>query len=287
MPAHSDIDIRMKENYEHPYRIKLTRRMPVIIRIDGKAFHTFTRGFEKPFDNVLIKTMQDTMKYLCENIMGCKIGYTQSDEISLLITDYDTFTTQPWFDYNIQKICSISASMATLEFNRKFKENVDKYNSDIASLSNLQDPKLNVSNPIMPKYLSAIRKGAMFDSRCFNIPREEVTNYFYSRQIDASRNSIEMFGRAYFSDKELHKKNTSMIQDMVHEKYGLNWNDLPTTKKRGSCCIKETVTGTVVNVKDGTDETVTRNKWVIDDEIPIFSGDDREYIEKYVNIDMK
>ena len=79
---------RMKNNYENITRYYLTRRMPVIIRIDGKAFHTFTRGFKKPFDDVLVKTMQDTMKYLCENIQGCVLGYTQSDEISLVLTDY-------------------------------------------------------------------------------------------------------------------------------------------------------------------------------------------------------
>ena len=111
---------RMKENYENRSKTYLTRRTPVIIRLDGKAFHTFTRGMKKPYDEIFHNTMNATMKYLCENIQGCKLGYTQSDEITLLLTDYDTLTTSAWFDYNVQKICSVSASMATMAFNKFF-----------------------------------------------------------------------------------------------------------------------------------------------------------------------
>ena len=115
---------RMKTNYENIPKIKLVRRMPVIIRIDGKAFHTYTRGFNKPFDDVLIKSMQDTTAYLCASIQGCVLGYCQSDEISLLLIDYKRLTSSAWFDYEVQKLCSISAAMATLAFNRFFEQNV-------------------------------------------------------------------------------------------------------------------------------------------------------------------
>ena len=118
MPEHSAIGTRMKQNYEEIAKTKLYRRTPVIVRIDGRSFHTYTRGFKRPFDKVLVKTMQETMKYLCENIQGAKIGYCQSDEISILLIDYDTFDTQAFFDYEVQKICSITASMATLAFNK-------------------------------------------------------------------------------------------------------------------------------------------------------------------------
>ena len=110
---------RMK-TYENVTRNYLTRRMPVIIRIDGKSFHTFTRGFKRPFDDVLVKSMQDTMKYLCENIQGCVLGYTQSDEITLVLVDYQNRDTSAWFDNNIQKMASVSASMATMAFNEAF-----------------------------------------------------------------------------------------------------------------------------------------------------------------------
>ena len=107
MPDKSGLGNRMKENYENRTRFKLTRRLPVIIRLDGKAFHTYTKGLEKPFDEGLIEDMAETTRFLCENIMGIKCGYTQSDEISLLITDFDKLETQAWFDYNIQKMLSL------------------------------------------------------------------------------------------------------------------------------------------------------------------------------------
>lgn len=120
----SDLGKRMKEFYEQVPKTRLVRRMPVMIRIDGKAFHTFTRGFQKPFDDILIKSMQETMKYLCENIQGCVFGYTQSDEITLVLVDYKKLTSSAWFDYEVQKMCSISASMATMIFNKVFSNNV-------------------------------------------------------------------------------------------------------------------------------------------------------------------
>ena len=178
---------RMKKYYEEIPKTKLMRRTPVIIRIDGKAFHSFTRGFEKPFDKILIKTMQETTKYLCENIQGCVFGYTQSDEISLVLIDYQKLETSAWFDYEIQKMCSIAASMATMAFNKFFKLN---YSLD-------KRTKENIS-----AYIRALTNGAMFDARCFNIPREEVTNYIYWRQLDATRNSIQSCGQANFSHND-------------------------------------------------------------------------------------
>ena len=115
---------RMKK-YEYVSRTHLVNRCPVIVRLDGKAFHTFTKGLKKPYDEIFHNTMNKTMKYLCENIQGCKLGYTQSDEITLLLTDYDTLTTDAWFDYNVQKICSVSASMATMAFNKLFNQFCD------------------------------------------------------------------------------------------------------------------------------------------------------------------
>ena len=191
MPVHDDLGVRMKTFYEQIPKTKLMRRCPVAIRIDGKAFHTFTRGFHKPFDEVLIKSMQETMKYLCENIQGCVLGYTQSDEITLILVDYKKFTSSAFFDYEVQKICSIAASMATMAFNKTFQKYVNRYISRIAYHTN------NVNMDISDRtdvYRIAQEKGAMFDARCFNIPKEEVTNLIYWRQLDATRNSIQMVG---------------------------------------------------------------------------------------------
>jgi tRNA(His) 5'-end guanylyltransferase len=190
---------RMKENYENRYRLQLTRRIPVIIRLDGKAFHTFTKGLEKPFDITLHRTMVETTKFLIEQIQGAQLAYTQSDEISILVTDYDYFETEAWFDYNIQKLTSVSASLATGFFNWK----------------------------------SSFGKIGYFDSRVFNIPKEEVMNYFLWRFQDWKRNSIQLLGQSLFSHKELHKKNQHEIIEMCKTK-GHDWNSLPDVWRYGT-----------------------------------------------------
>ena len=131
MPVNDELGRRMKDFYETIPKTKLMRRTPVAIRIDGKAFHTFTRGMKRPFDNILIGTMQQTMKYLCENIQGCVLGYTQSDEITLILIDYQKLTSSAWFDYEVQKMCSISASMATVAFNKFFDANGGEFYQSI------------------------------------------------------------------------------------------------------------------------------------------------------------
>lgn len=269
---------RMKNNYENISRYYLTRRTPVIIRIDGKAFHTFTSGFKKPFDDILVKTMQNTMKYLCENIQGCVLGYTQSDEISLVLTDYAELTTDAWFGNNLQKMCSVSASMATMAFTKNFVKNV-KECERMALIGNVvlfEDDEKYIN--VLKK---AIEKGAMFDSRVFTIPKEEVCNYFLWRQQDATRNSIQSVGQANFSNKELHKKSTKDIQDMLMTQKGINWNDYSTTLKRGSCCIKVDDSLTEYDEVGNICGYTQRSKWVIDNEIPIFTQD-RNYVEKLI-----
>ena len=291
MPVHNDLGVRMKTFYEQIPKTKLMRRCPVAIRIDGKAFHTFTRGFQKPFDEVLIKSMQETMKYLCENIQGCVLGYTQSDEITLILIDYKKLTSSAWFDYEVQKICSIAASMATMEFNKFFFENskryMDKYGYPKETMIKYGDKMLT--------YVKAVNKGAMFDARCFNIPKEEVTNLIYWRQLDASRNSIQMVGQANFSHKELQNKSCNDIQDMLMAQKGINWNDLPTYQKRGSCCVKrefwidkndgEEFSKEYSEALDRTaidENAIKRTEWIIDTDIPIFRNEGREYIDRLV-----
>ena len=239
------------------------RRTPVAIRIDGKAFHTFTRGMKRPFDNILIETMQQTMKYLCENIQGCVLGYTQSDEITLILIDYQKLTSSAWFDYEVQKMCSVAASMATMAFNRFFRENFNKYDLD---------NQLDYAKTLFKKLDSA-----MLDARCFNIPKEEVANLIYWRQMDATRNSIQMVGQANFSQKELHGKSCNKIQDMLMLEKNINWNDFPAYQKRGSCAIKQ-----IKDISGG--EGDYRTEWIIDKDIPIFKGEDRKYIEDLIYV---
>lgn len=265
MPVHDDLGKRMKE-YEAVAKTSLMKRTPVAIRIDGKAFHTFTRGFKKPFDDILIKSMQETTKYLCEKIQGCVFGYTQSDEITLILTDYATFDTAAWFDYEVQKLCSIAASMATMVFNRIFEKYVDE---EIMNYKISMVPQCVEMQEKEEKYLIALRKavdeGAMFDARCFNISKEEVVNLVYWRQLDATRNSIQMVGQTHFSQKELNCKTCNDIQDMLFVLKGINWNDFPIYKKRGTAVIKD-----------------AEGKWIIDKDMPQLKGEGRDYLEKLI-----
>lgn len=254
---------RMKR-YEDISRIYLTRRMPMIIRIDGRAFHSFTHGLNKPFDSGIIDAMRETAKYLCENVMGCKLAYIQSDEISLLVTDWESIQTQAWFDKNLLKIVSISASMATMKFNDIFRGYANEVSENC-----LTSPTDYV------RKLERIVGTAMFDARAFIIPREEVCNYFIWRQQDWARNSVEMLGRSRFSDKQLFKKNGNEIQEMLFQQYGVNWSGLETSLKRGACVVKQDM---AIETLDGV---VIRPKWIIDTEIPVFTAD-RDYIDRFV-----
>lgn len=284
MGRYSDLDIRMKTYYEQIPKTKLMRRTPVVIRLDGRSWHTFTKGFKKPFDDILIKSMQDTMLYLCKNIHGCVFGYTQSDEITLILIDYQTLTTSAWFDYEVQKMCSISASMATLEFNRAFHRNVESWrNNTLLEMRSVMRGVLDSGEPVDEDtqtildsnssyngiLIGAEHDGAQFDSRCFNIPKEEVANMIYWRQHDAINNSISMVAQYYFTTKELHgKSSTDKIQMLIDEQ-GIDWNNFPIEQQRGSACIK------------------TEYGWEVEHEMPIIKGDDRLYVESVIYIDSK
>ena len=195
---------RMKEFYENRTRNFLPRRTYTIIRVDGKAFHSYTRGLVRPFDEKLVNDMDETACYMCKNIQGAKFAFVQSDEISILLTDFEGLTTDAWFDGNIQKMASISASLATAKFNE------------------LRPNKI-----------------ALFDSRVFTIPSDiEIENYFIWRQQDTTRNSISSVAQSMFSHRELENKNTDQMQEMCFQK-GVNWNDFSAKLKRGRLIVKQ------------------------------------------------
>lgn len=213
---------RMKECYESRSQTHLTCRTNVVIRLDGVAFHTYTKGCNKPFDASLMHDMNETAKFLCEKISGCKIGYVQSDEISLVLTDYDKFATQAWFDNNVQKMASVSASMAASRFNQL------RLIRNINNISNSQES-------FGDRYSALHRAGdelklAFFDSRVFVVPNlTEVHNYLVWRQQDAMRNAIQMVAQANFSHKELQGKNCDTLLQMIGDK----WIDIPEGFKYG------------------------------------------------------
>lgn len=267
--AGDTIGNRMKQ-YEDVSRVYLTRRSPVIIRIDGRAFHTFTKGFAKPFDKVLMKSMQQTAQYLCENISGCKLAYTQSDEISLLLVDYDDIKKQAWFDNNLQKIVSIAASLATLAFNRFFLTNYTIFSHSLSNIDCSIEERQQLEL-IRIAYSNASQQGATFDARAFILPKEEVVNYFIWRQQDATRNSILSFAQKFYSQKEIQGIKCDALQNKIFTELGINWNDLPVQEKRGVCVTREEVELA----------SVVRHKWLINADIPIFTQH-KEFIERFV-----
>lgn len=222
---------RMKA-YENCYRNYLPNGFDVIIRVDGRAFHTLTKGFYKPFDTVFMDTMKETAAALCREIQGVKFAYVQSDEISLWLNyDYEN-GEQPWFGNNIQKMVSVSASVATISFNRAFKNNVSKFLSNV--IGDEYENSIHFNQCLT--YISNIDT-ATFDSRVFILPREEVANYFLWRTKDMERNSIQMVARSLYSHKELVGKKTSDLHELIYQK-GQNWNNYPGDMKHGTVIVK-------------------------------------------------
>jgi tRNA(His) 5'-end guanylyltransferase len=225
---------RMKQ-YEGVTRNYVMRRTPVVIRLDGCHFHTFTRGFDKPCDEVLAKTMKETMQYLCQNIQNVKLGYTQSDEITLVLADYRDVNTETWFGNNIQKMASVSASMCAMYFNKRFAANVESHT--------FAD---DVSDEQISKWVIAHRRamvqGAIFDARVFNVPQNDVLNNVMWRVRDCERNSKSSLAQANFSPKELQGVSGEDMVTMVKEKTGILWNHLDPSYKYGTFCIKNVET---------------------------------------------
>ncbi len=230
---------RMKR-HEAASKTCLTRRLPAILRVDGKAFHTLTSDMQRPWDSRFTALMQETARHLCTEVQGAQLAYVQSDEISLLITDYTNHETEAWFDYSIQKVVSVAAGMASSFFARRLYAYGSKY----------------------------IQAYPCFDARVFSLPEAEVCNYFIWRQQDATRNSIQMLARAHFSHKECNNLSCDQLQEKLFQELGINWNDTPATHKRGSCVARKSWLMT-----DGTERT----EWSIDQNIPIFTAD-RTYI---------
>lgn len=198
---------RMKTQYEDRFRTLLPRRVYTILRLDGRAFHTYARRAERPFDARLMHSLNLTGLALAREVMGMEFGYLQSDELSFLLTDFHTIHTEAWFDGNVQKIVSVAASIATAAFARS--------------------PFAQEHGP------------ATFDARVFCLADPvEVTNYFIWRQKDWERNSLQMLARAHFSHKALHGKKRADLHDMLHEK-GINWTQCTEEQKEGRLLVRD------------------------------------------------
>jgi len=253
----SSLGDRIKNNYEQAYKTYLPWRMPVIIRIDGKNFHSYTKriGAKTPFDETFMKHMQWLASELCKEIATTVFAYGQSDEISLLLQPYKKLDSEPYFRNEVQKIVSVAAGTASAIFSRFY---------DVPAIE---------SNP------------AVFDARCFVLPEAEVVNYFIWRQQDATTNSISMVAQSKFSHKELHGKNGKQMQEMMFQKDGTNWDKLPIYKKRGYAVYKK------VGPYEGVEgdkkilySWAVHPEWMIDTKIPIFSKR-RSFIDKWLKVE--
>ena len=196
---------RMKKNYEVRHRHYLTRRTPVIVRMDGRAFHTYTRGCDKPFDRRLMDAMMVAAYRVYAEMQGVKMAFIQSDEASFVLTDYDNLQTQAWFDYCQNKIESIAASMMSLAFHKSMR-------------------------------LAGRKKLVAFDARAFNVPEAEVANYFLWRAKDWHRNSVQMLAQANFSHSQLQGKNIEQCRFMLLEA-GISWDHLLDDEKYGTYIV--------------------------------------------------
>ena len=235
---------RMK-GYEQAARTVLPRRMPVILRIDGKAFHTYTKGCVRPFDATLGDVMLNTAKFLLETVQGARFAYTQSDEISLLLHGYKKFDSQPWFDNQVQKMVSVAAGCASAVFTAHSFQ-ISKNQGEI--------------------------KPAIFDCRAFVVPEAEVCNYFLWRQQDARRNSVQMLARSLYSHHEVERNNTESLKAMCEAK-GQRWEDLELRWQRGACVYHGQ---TEPHFMGHTKDTVRT-----DLKVPLF-GEDRDYVNRHL-----
>ena len=258
----SSLAERMK-GYESVTKDFLMKRTPVIIRLDGAHFKNFTRTLEKPFDSVLTRAMEGTLLYLCKNIQGCVFGYSQSDEISLLLCDFQTLTTDGWFGYNIQKMVSTAAAMATLSFNHNFESATEEFSRKTLSRGIFSGDHTFIGQYITDKmrgYKDALKKCPTFDARVFNLPKEEVNNYFVWRQADGERNAISALAQKNFSQKELNGVSTEQLKIKLKEEKNIDWTVIPYVNRMGFICIKDFK----------YNNTSSRPAWGIDTTIPYF-----------------
>lgn len=253
--SNTEIDIRMKENYESRWCFMLPRRGYTIIRVDGRAFHTWTRGLERPYSKPLMAVMDKVALALCEAISGAQMAYVQSDEISVLVTDFAKIDTNAWFDNNLQKLCSISASIATAAFNHEWM---------------MRAIGEDAPTP----------RPAHFDSRVFQIPDPvEVANYLVARQKDAARNSVSMLAQHYCSANELHGVSCEKMHDKIHE-HGDNWNNHPVRFKHGGAVVKQMCEPYKKQTKVGEVEIPAHLEWAVVDP-PVFTKD-RPWLERQI-----
>lgn len=282
MKTISQLESRMKE-YESASKMYLTRRVPVIVRVDGRAFHTFCKGMNRPFDYTLTEVMERVGCYMLENMQGCVFGYRQSDEISFLLLDYKNLNSDAWFKYNIQKVASSAAALATMKFNYEFGRVLATAE---AAQEAAHEGKVTPEFYMYYQAMSQKTGLAMFDARAFNIPESDVCNYFIWRQKDAIRNGILSVGRHYFGEAGIHNKSTAEIKNMLAEHEGIDYNIAFMPFDRHGMAFYKASVEVPANNENAKKETVSRRKVISDMNIPLFT-EYREFVERWLDPDFE
>ena len=242
---HSPLGVRMKD-LEHAHRHTLPGRTHTVIRLDGRAFHTYTANLERPYDAAFAADMDAVAAAVAAEVSGCELAYVQSDEISLLVTDFAKPGTQPWFGGVTQKIVSVTAALASVVLNER---------------------RPGTGRPL-------------FDSRVHTLPtRADVAAYFVWRQRDCMRNSVSMAGQAHYSPKRLHGLNTSQVRDLLAAD-GHPWEDLDEGFRMGRVVRRQVRTEEVTFEHKRTKQTQTvqaqRTYWV-PEPAPLFGFDEAQH----------
>jgi tRNA(His) guanylyltransferase len=271
-PRTDSLGDRMKR-YEATTRFLLPKRTYTILRVDGRAFHTFTRGLDRPYDLNFIKYMDDVAFDLCSQIPGAQFAYVQSDEVSVLAVDFLDIKSEPWFDGSVQKFVSVGAAVATATFNRRVAEEYFFAAYSGAGDSHRSFSKMSKKKPI-----------AQFDARVFTIPDPiEVENYFVWRQQDAERNSVTMLAQAYATHKQLMGKNRAAQHEIIHAA-GDNWAKHPTSFKHGRVIRRSDVKEWGKDLgEQPKDEAYSVGSWFVDRETPSFTKD-RDFIRNLIPV---
>lgn len=258
-----DFGNRMK-GYEAVTDMRLPGLTPVVVRVDGKCFHTLTKKLDKPFDRIFNSAMELTMRDLCEKLPNVRFAYVQSDEISLVMLERD-IRSESWFGNRLQKIVSLTAAYATASFRARLSAAMTEAAPEGAA---------NRCGAVM-NYAPLV-EDAVFDCRAFPVPEKDVCNYFIWRQQDCLRNAIQAAGQVYVGKKELHGMSSDGIIAALKEK-GLDFSLYFSVRERlGAACYR-------IPVKVGPGGICTRMKFWTDANIPLF-WDDREFIEEHMGM---
>jgi Uncharacterized conserved protein len=233
------------EYYRSLTDYKLMPNTYVLAMVDGHRFSKLIKNkFDKPFDDLFIKMMNETAKYLCENIQGVKFAYTQSDEISIVITDFDTPMTDSYFSFRLCKMQSLIAAMATAKFNQMYAKLANDYKGFGLKKFDMKE---------YPTYT--------FDCKVWTVPiANDAYAWFLYRQTDCIKNSKAQTAQTYLSHKELvGLTSDEMIAKLKNEK-GIDWYDFENGKKYGRL-IRKVETPMEKDLPTGEHVKFTRNIW--------------------------